>query len=110
MTTVADVLQECCEQAGVTFKPVRKSHGDCKQIVYGNGGPGGICCALSLLWLSRYFKGNMDNDQFGGDSFGDLVSALNDKPGLVQNGQLFWQPLVERATGENQGRETGWPT
>ncbi len=94
MPTVADVLKQTCEGAGVAFKPVRKPHGDCKQLVYGSGGPGGVCCALSILWLSRYFKDGIDDDQFGGSSFGDLVAALSDQPGLVQQVTSFFGSLL----------------
>jgi hypothetical protein len=100
MPTVADVLKKCCDDARVTFKPVRKAHGDCKQLVYGSGGPGGICCALSLLWLSRYFKGDRESDQFGGSSFGELVTSLEDQPGLIQQVQNFFGSLLANAPPE----------
>lgn len=80
MPTVSEVFAACCKTADVTFKPMKIEHQQLANTVQRVTNSDGVCFALTLLWLSRYFKKLIADDD--GRHFGEIVVALRENPGM----------------------------
>ena len=81
---IADKYRLGYKEMAVTHSDIVKQVGDPRHV-------GGVCGALTMIYLSRYFKSSMDDDPFSGKTFSEIIQNLDDlksKMLIVQLQQL----------------------
>lgn len=71
-------FSEIADEYKLHYKEMAVSHSDIVEKVGDKRHAGGVCGALTMIYLSRYFKSKMGEDPFSGKTFSEITRNLDD--------------------------------